>query len=588
MVNSWTRECIKHHVKCGGDLFREMPTRVVDVGDPINSKSPSLLLTNGLHGRYVALSYSWGPGIRPQVRLLESNLEDLRRKIPENELAQCHQEALQLTRLLGFRYLWIDALCIIQKQVTREDWDKEALKMTQTYGNACLTIVAGWSDNCQNSFLDMPLDRVTCADRKLCCDLDYSRPDLVERKNITRRGAGRSRPDIRRKGTKRGSRKRRQKYKKRLFNKMHSHRVWVTKEMGKCYVGPKRSIDPGAVDKRAWCFQESILSRRMIIFGEEQLSFKCQVFEQFEDGSAREIKGAQNTRYITSEFSFLQSGIGVEEGKLRVLRRWYEMLSRYQERLMFDPFDLFAALSGIAQIVQRVLECRYLAGLWEDDMIKGLLWRSALLLSGPKSHTLLRRPKRTIFVDGKVVDSKEVVRAPSWSWAAVEGPVQHLSSERRELMYRNVAEFKCWPVGEVKNRWSQDDSNPYMTSITSCELQIQGNLKKVRRSRVPASRYTKRPKWAYSLAKIKKHCVLLEPDLPLGEAPDLVSYDHIVALGLFDIPNEHATFSCMRLISLEGLILIKNEQGKYLRLGVFCVEDEAWFQDGVVEQIQLI
>ncbi|EMD58396.1 hypothetical protein COCSADRAFT_42334, partial [Bipolaris sorokiniana ND90Pr] len=55
------------------------------------------------------------------------------------------QEALQIIRELGYRYLWIDALCIIQGD--KKDWASEARKIAQVYSNAELTIVAGRSED---------------------------------------------------------------------------------------------------------------------------------------------------------------------------------------------------------------------------------------------------------------------------------------------------------------------------------------------------------------------------------------------------------------------------------------------------------
>jgi hypothetical protein len=50
------------------------------------------------------------------------------------------QDAIDLTRALGFQYLWVDALCIVQD----EEETKELLisNMDAVYGHAALTIVA--------------------------------------------------------------------------------------------------------------------------------------------------------------------------------------------------------------------------------------------------------------------------------------------------------------------------------------------------------------------------------------------------------------------------------------------------------------
>ncbi|PQE03115.1 heterokaryon incompatibility protein [Rutstroemia sp. NJR-2017a BVV2] len=50
------------------------------------------------------------------------------------------QNAVQITRALGLRYLWIDSLCIIQDD--KDDWQFESAKMANIYLGSCVTIAA--------------------------------------------------------------------------------------------------------------------------------------------------------------------------------------------------------------------------------------------------------------------------------------------------------------------------------------------------------------------------------------------------------------------------------------------------------------
>jgi hypothetical protein len=60
-----------------------------------------------------------------------------------SKLAKNFQDAILITRLLGIRFLWIDALCILQD--SQLDWEVESAKMGQYYKNSWLTISAGMS-----------------------------------------------------------------------------------------------------------------------------------------------------------------------------------------------------------------------------------------------------------------------------------------------------------------------------------------------------------------------------------------------------------------------------------------------------------
>jgi hypothetical protein len=55
-------------------------------------------------------------------------------------LPQTFRDAIEVTRKLNLKYLWIDALCILQD--SQEDWRAEAAKMGHYYRNAHLTISA--------------------------------------------------------------------------------------------------------------------------------------------------------------------------------------------------------------------------------------------------------------------------------------------------------------------------------------------------------------------------------------------------------------------------------------------------------------
>jgi hypothetical protein len=56
-------------------------------------------------------------------------------------------------RRMGVRYLWVDALCIIQNDEHEQDWYRKFGKMRHLYLNALFSIAADASRNCQEGFL---------------------------------------------------------------------------------------------------------------------------------------------------------------------------------------------------------------------------------------------------------------------------------------------------------------------------------------------------------------------------------------------------------------------------------------------------
>jgi hypothetical protein len=83
------------------------------------------------------LSYRWSSN---PVTLTLENIDDIKAALPLATLPIQIQHAIRVARWLGFRYLWVDALCIIQD--SEADWKSEAAKMGTIYSNSTLTIAA--------------------------------------------------------------------------------------------------------------------------------------------------------------------------------------------------------------------------------------------------------------------------------------------------------------------------------------------------------------------------------------------------------------------------------------------------------------
>jgi hypothetical protein len=106
---AWKNMCINNHDSCVAAARESaLPSWIINVEIP-----GRLVLEDGGFRRhdYLILSYKWGA----TKRYLTStdNLANHYNNIPHNVLPKTFQDAIHVTRRLGFRYLWIDALCII-------------------------------------------------------------------------------------------------------------------------------------------------------------------------------------------------------------------------------------------------------------------------------------------------------------------------------------------------------------------------------------------------------------------------------------------------------------------------------------------
>jgi hypothetical protein len=77
--------------------------------------------------------------------MTRDNIDLFKLSLPVENLTQTFQDALLTTMNLGFEYVWIDSLCIIQDNV--EDWKQEASMMGDVYKHAsCNISVSGFAN----------------------------------------------------------------------------------------------------------------------------------------------------------------------------------------------------------------------------------------------------------------------------------------------------------------------------------------------------------------------------------------------------------------------------------------------------------
>jgi hypothetical protein len=144
-INSWIEAC-SMYPNCLPSSNTSLPLRLLDVGSRGSSKS-RLVITDGQTGKYICLSYCGGTSLG--LTITYDSLSSRLSEIPDIQLPTTLRDAVHITRELGFRYLWIDALCILQRrpevvndQEAIADWQDQSSKMADIYGNAFLTMDA--------------------------------------------------------------------------------------------------------------------------------------------------------------------------------------------------------------------------------------------------------------------------------------------------------------------------------------------------------------------------------------------------------------------------------------------------------------
>lgn len=136
-ARAWLAACTSDDF-CGGLDDVALPSRLIEVSDPDGSSVRLRVTKQGERARYATLSHCWGSAL--PFKLERRNLEDLQVAIDTDRLPRSFRDAIGITRQLGFRYLWIDAICIVQDD--QADWEAESSKMTQTYSDCAVMIAA--------------------------------------------------------------------------------------------------------------------------------------------------------------------------------------------------------------------------------------------------------------------------------------------------------------------------------------------------------------------------------------------------------------------------------------------------------------
>lgn len=145
LMKSWIQNCRSNHDTCKVNASSWVPSRLIDI-DPAGGSGQVRLVTTkgGTFGPYTALSHVWGdPNIYPLPLSTKMNTLEVYSSesgIPFSKLSRNFQNAVDVTYRLGFRYLWIDSLCIVQDWT--EDILRELQQMQKVYRCAALTIAA--------------------------------------------------------------------------------------------------------------------------------------------------------------------------------------------------------------------------------------------------------------------------------------------------------------------------------------------------------------------------------------------------------------------------------------------------------------
>ena len=311
------------------------------------------------------------------AKLTKSLITEYAQAISLELLPQSFEDAIEITRRLGYQYLWIDALCIIQDDA--DDWEQEAPMMTSYYGLSSLMISATAAINSCEGI-------------------------LIRRNVLFSPGLGQD----------------------KSFYFHHG-------------IDPPHIDIAGCIlSTRGWAAQERMLAPRIIHYTRQQMIWECSEELVSEAWGPHVLACQPQCRILSFKKSWLQESLTkafvearrlpstrlcnaplatYDEGPVS-LKAWHECVCEYSRRRLTMPSDKLHAIAGVASLLNDSGELgHYLAGIWSEHLVDHLAWsRRGILASTYKNY-----------------------RAPSWSWASLDSEVTFVNRGRRQTIHTSLS-----------------------------------------------------------------------------------------------------------------------------------------------------
>jgi len=372
LIKTWDRHCQKGHHYCNADLLSQMlpllPTRVIEIETDGQAR---ITETKGMRAQYLTLSYCWGQGKRLLSTLGSGLYEQFKQKLPlDDTMPRTFRDALQVTKALGYRYLWIDALCIIQDDL--EDVGKEMAKMGGTYRQSTLTIYAANGPDTDSGL--------------------FSKRDARDSKSCNVRIT--------------------------LERDSNCLQACIS-------IQTLRMSHRSVLSTRGWVLQEQVLSGRLLIFNTSAVEWSCVTTFARENNPCMSRVSDQEEA-VKSMCSQTNDAMRLIVRRPDIFNRrptsshkrrrdahfdiWYDMVANYTRRALSVDSDKLLAVAGLASLMGEHYGLTYVTGLWKEDLQVGLCWyvtsrNDMFCKDGPRCIT----------------ENFPDYLAPTWSWASAHG-----------------------------------------------------------------------------------------------------------------------------------------------------------------------
>ncbi|KAK3987569.1 heterokaryon incompatibility protein-domain-containing protein [Cladorrhinum sp. PSN332] len=366
IIKEWIDDCQHNHPGCSSSTMGEAPLPTrVLAVGKASSERVYIQDAPSGKGQYTALSYCWGGDISSKTT---KDNYDARRVGSEGIVVNQLPKTLQ-DAIAVTRYLGLEFLWIDALciiQGDQADWEQESGNMAAVFQNAHVVLGADKARDSSEGFLEL-------AETNTGIPVAFIEDELV---TVYARAT-----------------------------KCHEH-SWTREPLS----------------KRTWTLQEELLASRMIHFTGGEMIWRCESQTRCECTELDRKLTGKNKDSLHDEHPSARFTSADRD-------RWLAIVNSISDRKVTNPHDLLPALSGIATKFQQKGAGPYLAGMWKDDILRGLLWSTS------DSQARL-----------------DPYRAPSWSWASVDNPTGNYREtgpylKQMKQALSTVLEAQCTPAG---------------------------------------------------------------------------------------------------------------------------------------------
>lgn len=351
--------------------------------------------------RYTALSYVWGTNKSPYLSLRMENKTMLAKmgSLIENydHIAPVIQDAMEVTKQMGERYLWVDILCVEQNNAEAKHHQIE--QMDVVYQQALLTLVAfsGQDSGSHLPGVSAPLG------------------DEFEERVFVDGYTWVARP------------------RENIGHDEYSLYTW--------WYGRRRAGEsPYTYPYRAWTFQEQLLSTRFVIFTPYYTLYSCHGSLQYP--ASWPLIGLTDYNWtpwvsnleatwrrcidliVTDRETGHRSELTREKANQACWLLYTDLIRKYMQRKLTFESDCLNAFTGIIHCLERLFKTNFWHGIPEEFFHEGLLFLP------------LRLARRAGF--------------PSWSWAGWLSPVVHIAYGTAQISYKSDRDLQNILIKYVK------------------------------------------------------------------------------------------------------------------------------------------